>query len=319
MSHPSSKGSDEEWHYTKDDIVNFLSVLFSSAENAGLSTLDILTLVARTPACRESSLSTLLLHPTLNKLIFNFKDRLSYIAKHERQSGLYHALLGSMLGRGISATDLSSVLGVDIRTAKKTIAITEARQHAFLRTGHLPSILHKPKIKRLRIPAAVSQRIKHFFHAHTIPTADMKNVKRRRIARGDYEEKQVHYRTDTLQTLLTLYKVNKHSFILFPLLVFVFSNCSFFFLITFIQYHIPACSNNHAKSFVPAFVVYNKHSRLCLFFPFYPYVLFLFLYFTLYFFFFPVWSSANVSLVFKCRFVHQRMFRWCSFLFHFFT
>ena len=190
--------------FSRLEVVDFLHRLFVSLDSQGL---DCVSLILDAVAAASAVIPALRRFHVMATMIFNFKARLDFIARHERQSGVYHTLLGSIVGRSTTVNDLRSVIGIDRRTAKKTITKLQHRKKHFERTGRYLPAVDKPIIKRSRSSPALLKRIEAFFLAQSSPSADKTKVKRQRLARGKYLKKPVQYRTSTLAKLLSLYRV----------------------------------------------------------------------------------------------------------------
>ena len=174
--------------FSRLEVVDFLHRLFVSLDSQGL---DCVSLILDAVAAASAVIPALRRFHVMATMIFNFKARLDFLARHERQS----------------VNDLCSVIGIDRRTAKKTIAKLQHRKTHFVRTGRYLPAVDKPIIKRSRISPALLKRIEAFFLAQSSPSADKTKVKRQRLARGKYLKKPVQYRTSTLAKLLSLYRV----------------------------------------------------------------------------------------------------------------
>ena len=191
--------------FTRAQLVHHIASIFVSLHAQGLNCVLLIF-----DAAAEAAILVPPLHyfRIVSAMISNFVDRLDFIARYSRQSGLYHALLGSVVGPSLDKHDLSSVLGIDSRTAKKSIMRVQTNMDHFQRTGTYVPIVQKPVIKRTRISQNLLQRIEAFFHDQAQPSADKTKVKRRKLAKGQYERKPIMYRTSTMPKLLAQYRVS---------------------------------------------------------------------------------------------------------------
>lgn len=206
-SSDSGFSSDSVTTFSRNGLVEFLSNNFISFEQQGLSSFDLILDAVRKSSRTIPALKKLSNFRKLDLMLQNIKVNLHTVARFARQSGLYHAILGASVGDGIEPADLSEVFGVDLRTAKKTFALFQAKKLHLENTGkHLP-FLQKPTIRRLRMAPEVLQRIESFFRQQCTPSADKSKKKRRRIAPKTYEERGVMYRTEKLSKMLSLYRV----------------------------------------------------------------------------------------------------------------
>lgn len=203
----SGSSSDSGTTFTRQGLVRYLSSNFISFEDQGLSSLDLI--LDAVLLCSETipALKRLSKFRKMDLMLNSMKANLDFIARHARQSGLYHAILGALVGDGVDATDLSEVLGVDLRTAKKSLSLIRTRKDHFENTGLRLPVIQKPVIHRLRMAPQVFERIESFFKAQCTPSADRSKKKRKRIGPGNYEQKGVMYRTSTLSKMLSLYRV----------------------------------------------------------------------------------------------------------------
>ena len=190
--------------FTHPQVVDYLHQLLISLDSQGLDCVDVILQATARAAVTIPSLSCF----NVNRaMITNLKASLQLIVLHERQSGAYHALLGSVAGRTVDTKDLCRILSIDPRTANKTLAKLQHRNDHFQQTGKYLPIVKKCVIKRTRIPAALFQRIEAFFVDNCSPSADKSKVKKRKIAPGKYEQKAIMYRTTTMPRLLAKYRV----------------------------------------------------------------------------------------------------------------
>ena len=190
--------------YTRPQLVTWLANFFVDLDSQGL---DCIQLIYDATEQASSVVPTLICFRIMLAMLCNFKSRLASVARHERQSGVYHALLGSVIGTNISSRDLCYVFSIDRRTAKKSIAKEQQHHRQFEHTGKYLPLVQKPIIKRVRIDPGLLERIEDFFLSQSSPSADKTKVKRRKLARHKYEEKAIQYRTTTIEKLLILYQV----------------------------------------------------------------------------------------------------------------
>lgn len=193
-----------EHSFTRLEAVDYLHRFFVSLDSQGL---DCVQLILDATARASTSIPSLRCFCSMTAMLANLKTSLVSVAHHERQSGVYHALLGSVLGQSVEAKDLCLILGVDRRTAKKSVARLRHATDQLQHTGHHSPIVQKPVIKRVRIPQQLLQRIEAFFLDHCSPSADKTKVKRKRLRKGSYTTKPIMYRTTTMPRLLAEYRV----------------------------------------------------------------------------------------------------------------
>lgn len=199
--------SDSDTTFSRNGLVQFLSNNFISFENQGLSSLDLILDAALQSSTTIPALKRLSHFRKMDLMLRNIKVTLDSIARHARQSGIYHTILGASVSDGVTAADLSDVFGVDLRTSKKTVTLIQERKQHFQNTGERLPFLHKPVIHRVRMAPQVLHRIESFFREQCTPSADKKKKKRRRIGPKTYEQRGVMYRTETLSKMLSLYRV----------------------------------------------------------------------------------------------------------------
>lgn len=190
--------------YSRQEAVDFLHRLFVSLDSQGF---DCVQLILDATSRASATIPTLRRFHTMSAMLVNFKTSLDSVARHERQSGAFHALLGSVLGQSVDATDLRTILGVDRRTANKSFMRFQGGKDHFQQTGQYLPIVQKPIIKRVRISNQLLHRMQAFFLDHCSPSADRTKVKRRRVDKGKYETKPIMYRTTTMPRLLAQYRV----------------------------------------------------------------------------------------------------------------
>lgn len=114
--------------FTQPEVVDYLHRFLVSLDSQGL---DCAQLILDATSRAAVTIPSLGCFHTKAAMLDNFKSSLHSIARHERQSGVYHALLGSVLGQSVDAKDLCTILGVDRRTASKCVARLQQGKHHF--------------------------------------------------------------------------------------------------------------------------------------------------------------------------------------------